>query len=102
MDTRAIIASLCYFSVLFLPFLFPIVVYFVSEGELKGHAKASFISHIIPIVSFIILFFFALAVQHMIAGLIIAFVVFGIINIVVFVWNLVKGVKILLKEVKTV
>ena len=60
MDNQRILSALCYFSILFAPFLLPLIVYFVSpDTEVKYHAKRSLLSHLIPvalgIVGFIVL-----------------------------------------------
>lgn len=57
LDNPKILSALSYFSVLFAPFLLPIIVYFISQdSEVKYHAKKSLISHIIPVILLIILF----------------------------------------------
>ncbi|MGG0188230.1 DUF4870 domain-containing protein, partial [Bacillus rhizoplanae] len=53
MKSNNILSSLCYFSIFFAPFLFPIIVFFIAEGDVKYHAKKALWTHIIP---FIILF----------------------------------------------
>ncbi|WP_017756399.1 DUF4870 domain-containing protein [Calidifontibacillus oryziterrae] len=101
MDTNRIVSSLCYFSLFFAPFLFPIIVYFiVDHSEVKNHAKKSFLSHLIPIITVPIVavpVLLSSGEPTMLAvGGIFAFLLIGAINIGVLIWNVVKGVKILI------
>ncbi|MFC3886571.1 DUF4870 domain-containing protein [Bacillus songklensis] len=102
MEVKKIISSLCYFSVFFAPFLFPVIVYFVTdEYDVKRHAKASFISHLIPALTFL-LFFLAFIPGMPLSGdlifgwFVIMMVVFGILSLIITIWNIVKGIKVLL------
>ncbi|WP_240514898.1 DUF4870 domain-containing protein, partial [Bacillus cereus] len=51
---NVILSSLCYFSIFFAPFFFPILLYLICEGEVKYHAKKAFWTHLIPYLSIII------------------------------------------------
>ncbi|MCM3598539.1 DUF4870 domain-containing protein [Metabacillus idriensis] len=103
MKTDKLLSSLCYFSIFFAPFLFPIIVYFISdEREVKQHAKKSLLSHIIPIVTIIAPFFMILfagmfsSPEAFAVGVVIfGFILIGIVNLVVFIYNIVQGIKIL-------
>lgn len=102
MDTNKVLAALCYFSVMFAPFLLPIIIYFVSDDLfVKGHAKSSLISHIIPVIFIPILFFTAIYDINQSGDfpilMLVATVVFSIISLIIFIWNLVRGIKILVK-----
>ena len=98
MDTNRLISSLCYFSIFFAGFIFPIAVYFiVDHHEVKEHAKKSFLSHLIPLVSipiFFLLFLFPNG-EGQFFFVIIMFIVFGLINLAVIIWNVVKGIQVL-------
>lgn len=102
MEVRKLISSLCYFSVFFAPFLFPIVVYFVvDEPEMKKHAKASFISHLIPALTFVL--FFAVFIPGMpVSGdlvfgwFLVIMILFGLLSFIIIVWNIIKGIKVLM------
>ncbi|MTH53767.1 hypothetical protein GKZ89_10155 [Bacillus mangrovi] len=102
MHSDRIISSLCYFSVLFAPFLLPIVVYFVTEDyETKRHAKASLLSHLVPVISIFLYFFVFLGAaasgSEWIGGIAVVggmLLLLGV-NAAVFIWNLVKGIKLL-------
>ncbi|HDR7795260.1 TPA: DUF4870 domain-containing protein, partial [Bacillus luti] len=39
MKGNNILLSLCYFSIFFVPFLLPIIVYFIAEDGVKFHVK---------------------------------------------------------------
>ncbi|WHY85373.1 DUF4870 domain-containing protein [Neobacillus novalis] len=104
MDTRKVLSSLCYFSIFFAGFLFPLVVYFATGDEVtKTHAKKSLLSHLIPLIPTPLI---VAAVWHDIATLhdqvpaftIISIVALMLIWIIVLIWNIVKGVKVLTAE----
>lgn len=103
MKTDKLLSSLCYFSIFFAPFLFPIIVYFISdEREVKQHAKKSLLSHIIPIITIILPFFMILfagmsgSPEAFAVGVVIfGFILVGVANLAAFVYNIVQGIKIL-------
>ena len=111
METRKVLAALAYFSIFFLGFIFPAVLYFVSDDRfVKEHAKSAFLSHCIPVAAAIVAFVGMLATGAAGFGLggyegagldsmISMFLLFGaagLVSLVVTVWNVVKGVKLLL------
>ncbi|MFD1739363.1 DUF4870 domain-containing protein [Bacillus salitolerans] len=98
-DTNKLLSALCYFSIFFAGFILPIVIYFiVSDREVKDHAKGAFLSHVIPLVT-IPVFVFGGIMSGVAEGffiiLIIGFIVTFIVNIVVVVWNVIKGIQVL-------
>ncbi len=104
--TNRVLAALCYFSFFFLGLIFPAIIYFVAgdDYELKGHAKRAFISHLLPFIIGIILFFvfltqLILSLETMMAPniAIMAMVLFGLISFIVMIWNVIQGIK-LVKE----
>ena len=99
METNKILSSLCYFSVFFAAFLFPIIVYFVAKDlQVKSHAKRAFFSHLLPFITAIILFlaFFLFSFSDY-YGLAFAGVALAVIvNIVVVIWNIIQGIKVLM------
>lgn len=116
MENSRVLSALCYFSVLFAPFLLPIIVYFISpDKEVKYHAKRSIISHLIPvglgIIGFIVLIIGSFSMysnstnfstgqsssfDFLSAGLPIMFMLFyAILSIIVLIWNIVQGIKVL-------
>ncbi|MGD6794268.1 DUF4870 domain-containing protein [Metabacillus indicus] len=103
MNTNKLLSSLCYFSIFFAPFLFPIIVYFIAdERDVKQHAKKSLFSHLVPLLTLILPFFMMLfaglagSPEALAVGIVIfGFILIGIVNIAVFVYNIVQGIKIL-------
>ncbi|WP_017381251.1 DUF4870 domain-containing protein [Paenisporosarcina sp. TG-14] len=115
MDNRRVLSALCYFSILFTPFLLPIIIYFITpDPEVKRHAKRSLLSHAIPvalgIVGFIILMVLSLtmystsdfsiqpgtSVDFFAASIPLLFlIVYGVLSIAVLIWNIIQGIKVL-------
>lgn len=100
MDTNSsnkIIGSLCYFSIFFAGFIFPLAVYFiVDREEVKQHAKSAFVSHIIPFITIppaIFLVVVSFDPSFLVFILVVLFI--GGINLAVVIWNVVKGIKLL-------
>lgn len=103
MNEKKILSALCYFSVFFAPFLFPIIVYFVVGPEVKKHAKKALWSHLIPL---IVLFGGAITTiilgvsgwEHFAIGLIAIYALFAILALIVLIWNIVKGIQIMMED----
>ncbi|KQL32448.1 DUF4870 domain-containing protein [Psychrobacillus sp. FJAT-21963] len=110
MENNRILSALSYFSVLFAPFILPIIVFFVSQDtEVKHHAKRSLISHLIPfgfmIILFIALFssFFSVFMNAAVneqslfmASAPFLFILLYLVSyIIILVWNIIQGVKVL-------
>ena len=107
-DNKALNA-LRYFSVIFAPFLVPLIIWILGKDEdTKYHAKRSLISHIIPIIVMIILaiIVFVSAIADIndngtgdafALTMIIGFVVFGLVYFISFIWNIIQGIKVLMK-----
>ena len=115
MDNRRVLSALSYFSVLFAPFLLPLIVYFITpDTEVKYHAKRSFLSHLIPvalgIIGFIVFMISSAAMyttmdysmsstssfDFMSAGIPILFMLlYAILSIAVLIWNIVQGIKVM-------
>lgn len=112
MNNSKMLSALSYFSVLFAPFIVPIIVFFVSQDkEVKHHAKKSLISHIIPVILMIFLFIiiFATVVPAsysmsmtfeqpsfwMASGPLIFILLYAIIYIIVLIWNIIQGIRVL-------
>ncbi|HET7522026.1 MAG TPA: hypothetical protein VFJ73_01750 [Bacillales bacterium] len=99
MSTYAILSALCYFSLFFAPFLFPVVVYFVVKDEcVMRDARNSFLSHLIPLLSLPILLVIVIGSDDYVISTIVAIVVYGLLAFAVMVWNLVKGIQALLRN----
>ncbi|AIY77478.1 DUF4870 domain-containing protein [Bacillus anthracis] len=103
MNGNKILAALSYFSVLFAPILFPIIVWIVGDAETKPHAKRALWTHIIPsIATFVgvtILGIMGLGSNQpdvtLGIGTMIVLCICGIISLYYFIWNIVKGIKVL-------
>jgi hypothetical protein len=105
MDSNKVLSSLCYFSVFFAGFIFPIIVYFVSDDfNVKQHAKKALLSHLIPFITIIFFVVFALTAgafnpessPEAIPGLVfLGIIISGILNTIVIIWNIIKGIKVL-------
>ncbi|MCH6267836.1 hypothetical protein KHB02_020135 [Bacillus sp. FJAT-50051] len=80
------------------------VVYFASGDEVtKGHAKKSLLSHLLPVVLTplaVVAFIIDMAnFQDQIPIIfIVSLIVLAIIWVVVIIWNVIKGVKVLMAE----
>lgn len=101
METKRVLSSLSYFSVLFAGFIFPLVVFFVSEDSFtKGHAKRAFLSHLIPFIPTPLLaisFYYDITsgTDHFPIYTISCVALMAIIGITILIWNIVRGVKVL-------
>lgn len=101
METNKILSALSYFSIFFAGFLFPLVVFFVTNDKrVKYHAKKAFLSHLLPLISIPILIL-GVVLDSSGNGMdvpvffVIAMIGFLILNFWVLIWNIVKGVKVL-------
>ncbi|MBO9129936.1 DUF4870 domain-containing protein [Bacillus sp. 165] len=101
-STKKLLAAGCYFSIFFAPFLFPIIVYFVITDKLvKHHAKRAFISHIFPLLWVIAVGLVLIFTRHAETWTALTFggiAVFGLLNVIIYIWNLIKGIKVLASE----
>lgn len=100
MNGNKVLASLSYFSIVFAPFLLPIIIYIVGERDVKSHAKKAFISHIIPVIIIFcgVLFSGILGIggfEYYPFAMITAYIIGGLVAIYYFIWNTVKGVQVL-------
>jgi uncharacterized membrane protein len=106
MDTDKVLAALSYFSILFAGIVFPIVVYFVAtNSKVKSHAKKALFSHLIPLIPIPVFgLMFIIGILSDASEMVIsAFLFFGvgisiILSLVVLIWNIIKGVKVLQNE----
>lgn len=111
MDYNKLMAALSYFSVLFAPFILPIIVYFITKDhDVKQHAKRSLLSHLIPlsliVVLFIIVFssFFTMSMSatpfegpslFMSSAPFVLVLLYLVVYTITLIWNIVQGVKVL-------
>lgn len=101
MKADNLLCSLCYLSVFFAPFLFPIIVFFLTTDDIRGHAAKAFWIHLI---SYISIFFglglgaIAISVYDQLMLGIIIFVLFVLISIYFFLLNIVRGIQLLIRS----
>lgn len=102
MEKEKLLSALCYFSLFFAPFLLPIVVFILTDSiAVKGHAKAALLSHLFPVIT-IGIFIFALFSGFYLPewNFFLVFwgfaILFGTINLLVTVWNVVRGIRVLM------
>ncbi|WP_152656579.1 DUF4870 domain-containing protein [Oceanobacillus sp. CFH 90083] len=106
MEGNKLLSSLCYFSIFFAPFLFPILVWIFGDEEAKTHAKKALWTHLIPIIGTIIagIIIFSIGIGQIWTGdvsgglllaTVIAVAVCVIIDIYYFIWNIIKGIQVL-------
>jgi hypothetical protein len=104
LETNKLLSSLCYFSIFFAGFIFPIIVYFVStDFDTKRHAKSAFLSHLLPLIALPLVIagiFFDIGILSVGSGLpVFIFTAIGfslLISLIVVTWNVYKGIKVLL------
>lgn len=102
-----ILAALSYFSIFFAGFIFPLIVWLLSQNPFeKYHAKRAFISHLL-IIPGILLFFIGILVTFNVTptadvspalqgGIVLGgMFLFIILSIVLLIWNIVQGIKVL-------
>ncbi|WP_199615409.1 hypothetical protein [Paenibacillus alkalitolerans] len=107
-QTERALSALAYFSVFFLGFIFPAVLFFVTNHpEVRRHALAAFISHCIPVGFGIAVFIAFAGIGWMavssespaaLAGIFIVLGLFGLVSLIVVIWNVYKGVKLLMRQ----
>ncbi|MDY0395825.1 DUF4870 domain-containing protein [Virgibacillus halophilus] len=101
MKADKILSSLCYFSVLFAPFLFPIIMYILASGDVRSHAGKALWTHLVP---YLALFFclgaLVLNTRVSTGNGTIAWIIIGVgvaIGVYYFILNYVRGIKLLLE-----
>lgn len=98
LETRKLISALCYFSIFFAGFIIPIVIYFITDDpEVKHHAKAAFVSHILPFASLLFLLI-AVFTLPTFSGFIIALLLCGVLYAAVTIYNVIQGIRVLVSR----
>ncbi|GAA0414899.1 MAG: DUF4870 domain-containing protein [Bacillota bacterium] len=102
MKPNNILSSLSYFSIFFAPFLFPIIVYFVADKSVKHHAIKALWAHLVPFITIVCIIVIAVTLgisqlsQTVNGGILIGVAILAVIvNVYFFIWNLVRGIKVL-------
>lgn len=92
---RSVLASLSYFSIFFAPFLFPVIIWFISDDAiLRRHAGRALFSHVFPVLAAIPLLYFMFS-AHYIASIFMYVIVFAIIYFCAFLYNIIQGIRVL-------
>ena len=100
------LSGLSYLSIFFLPFIFPIIIFFGTKDiETRRHAKRALISHVLTIVLSVILvaimfFGFMNTINNTLSMSFIILLFFSFILCIIafaaiFIWNIVQAVKII-------
>lgn len=103
--SKRIIGALSYFSIFFLPVIFPLIVWIVAGSEnpwVKRQAKFAFWSQIFPLLYIIFaIFFVSVAAWHTavvnlgaFSGILLTFAL--LISLLLYIYNIAMGIKVLL------
>ncbi|GAA3622281.1 DUF4870 domain-containing protein [Secundilactobacillus similis] len=107
MTTRKVVNALSYISIIFAPFLFPIIVWFLSrdDPDMHHHAGRAAWLHLIPIVLTVIVLIISgvvgVATNDSVSTGGTAFFLLllaGIVDLVLYVYNIYFGLKILIRD----
>ena len=99
-----VLNALSYFSVIFAPFLVPLIIWIIGkDDDVKHHAKRALLSHIIPTI--LVIIFIAFAIIGAVSGMLdsegggilffIGFAVITLLYLIIFIWNIIQGIKVL-------
>ncbi|EMG26840.1 hypothetical protein X560_2161 [Listeria fleischmannii 1991] len=103
MNNHKIVNALSYFSILFAPVLVPLFIWVFGESrDVKHHSKVALFTHILPTISI----FFTFCILSLVAvstdsSNTVGFIAFGavvvliILTAVLFLFNLIQGVRML-------
>jgi hypothetical protein len=95
--TQKLLSAVCYFSLFFAPFLLPIIIYFVvDQEEVMEHAKKSFLSHLLPVIAVPLGIIIVFETQYNLTAIIVCGLIFGTLTLIVTIWNIVKGIKVII------
>ncbi|EEM03029.1 DUF4870 domain-containing protein [Bacillus pseudomycoides] len=103
MNGNKVLSSFSYWSVLFAPVLFPLIVWILGDHETKGHAKRALWTHLIPgittFIGIVVLGIMDVGFKQpgttMAIGAIIMVCICGLISLYFFIWNIVKGIRVI-------
>lgn len=110
MENNRIISSLCYFSIFFAGFILPLIVWLIiKDHEVRQHAKAALLSHLllyVPLILGVIIFFAFGVIGAMnnssgytfAISIIIFYILFALFALAIVIWNIYKGIKVLNNE----
>src|SRR5699024_10055926 len=91
-----ILSSLCYFSVFFSPFLFPIIIYILALNETIYHAGRSLWTYLVHYLA--ILFCFVILALNFDNQMVILIkvIICAVISVYYFILNLIRGISVLI------
>lgn len=104
MSKKQILSALAYLSILFTPFIFPLIIWIVCRDEpfIRHHAAVALWLHLIPLLLWIAAIIFLVIgglltshLQYFGAGMIIILGLILLTSLVIFIYNLYKGIKLL-------
>ena len=92
-----VLASFCYFSVFFMPFLFPLIVWILASGNTARHARKALLYHILPIIFIIVSAVILSTISNYYNNItFIVGIIIGLLAIYYMIKNLFLGIKLLL------
>lgn len=105
MENKKLLSALSYLSVLFAPFLIPIIIYFVTkEKDVKYHAKRAFMSHLMSIliaillsiiIAFILFYTFGNTFNTPLLFLLFSLLILSlIVEVAIIIWNIMQAIKV--------
>ncbi|WP_268872045.1 DUF4870 domain-containing protein [Loigolactobacillus bifermentans] len=105
---KKVLSALCYLSILFAPFLFPLIVWVIchnNEPEVRAEAARAMLLHIVPLVivlvSLIIIGGNGIITNNAQITAGVSFLLLGIaglIDLVLYIYNIYYGIKLLLQH----
>ncbi|WP_122645045.1 DUF4870 domain-containing protein [Enterococcus mediterraneensis] len=111
MTENKILSALSYISIIFAPFIFPLIVWFLtpSGSETKYHAGRALKLHLLPVVLMVILFIMIggiglfwgdhpLAMQSLGLGTLLIIILISVVSVALGIYNLYYGIKLLVAE----
>ena len=108
-DNSYVLSALSYLSIFFAPVILPLFVWILADEPTSGHGKKALVNHVMTWISFFIgrlAFIFSKEVfdkpfDHQLLIFVIALIiaiVFFLIALILYILNINRGIKILLKK----
>lgn len=92
---KQLLSSLSYFSIFFAPFIFPFLVWVLSDNAyVARHARLALFSHLIPVVAVIPLIYMIFNAEAF-GSIIMYLILFSLIYFCTFVYNVLRGIQVL-------
>ncbi|EIT86999.1 hypothetical protein A374_02059 [Fictibacillus macauensis ZFHKF-1] len=97
--TNKLLSALSYFSILFIPFLFPVVVHLATKDEQsKAHSMRAMLSHLIPIVGIPLGITITAEDDFSKGSIFYCSLIFGGITVLVVLWNVYQGIRVAVRK----